>query len=86
MKFKIGSRLTRKNIIMMVFSVCLGLVGVLTVSLFEPSLRKDVIQGLNTKIFSSEHFALLILFAVIFYVFFQRIDEYGFGYIFPELV
>lgn len=75
MKFKIGSRLTRKNIIMMVFSVCLSLVGILTISFFSPSLSKDVIQGLNTKVFSLEYFALLILFVVIFYVSFQLIDR-----------
>lgn len=75
MRFKIESKLDRKNIIMVVFSFCLGLVGVLTIILFEPSLNKDVIRGLNTKFFSPGHIILLILLTIIFYILLQQIDK-----------
>ena len=73
-KFWHGIGLKRKNIIIASFSLCLSLIGVLTVSFFEPSLRKDIMQGLNVKIFSFEYFILFILLAIAFYILFERID------------
>lgn len=66
-ELKTGIRLTRKNIIMMIFSICLSIVGVLTISLFRSSLSKNVIHGLNAKIITLGHFALLVMLIIVFY-------------------
>ena len=65
----------RKNVIMILFSVCLSLVGVLTILLFESSLSKNVLQGLNVDFFTLGHFVLFILLIIGFYVLLRLADK-----------
>ncbi len=67
MDFKAKSRLTRKNIIMFMFSCCLSLIGVLTICFYKSSLSKNVMQGLNVRVFTFFHLLMLILGVIVFY-------------------
>ena len=65
----------RKNVIMILFSVCLSLVGVLTILLFESSLSKNVLQGLNVDFFTLGHLVLFILLIIWFFVLLRLADK-----------
>lgn len=58
----------RKNVIFAIFSTILSCVGVFTILLFLPFLKKNVAAGLNIKILSVWNLLLFVILDLVFFV------------------